>query len=245
MITLLEVTQQLCDSKTLEALNQVLKAYLENRGFSMYSFSYYTQHPKSKNKLHYDLASKKFERWHQHYIEEDYQTIDSLIETIYRGTLPTYWSTEEQLKVARGEKERQMRLDARAFGAECGLSIPIHGAHENFAILLVVQMRGERNLHDWKNAQFELSTVAHYYFSLLQEQFLLEQEPNQKYELSQREMQCLLLLAEKYSVQDTAEKLNITPRTVNFHMQQINKKLGTRNKYQSLAKAIEEKILIL
>ncbi len=37
-----------------------------------------------------------------------------------------------------------MRKDSIAFGAEAGLSIPIHGPHNNFATLLLVQMQNER-----------------------------------------------------------------------------------------------------
>lgn len=63
--------------------------------------------------------------------------------------------------------------------------------------------------------------------------------------LKPREMQCLLLIAKNYTTSAIAKSLCITERTVNFHIQRLNKKLGTQNKYQSVLKALRKKMISL
>lgn len=42
-----------------------------------------------------------------------------------------------------------------------------------------------------------------------------------------------------------SKELNITERTVNYHIQRLNKKLGVKNKYQAVIKALNKGILKL
>ena len=56
------------------------------------------------------------------------------------------------------------------------------------------------------------------------------------YQLTQREKQCLALTAKSWRVDQIAKELKISSRTVNFHLQNANKKIGTNNKYQSVHK---------
>ncbi len=56
--------------------------------------------------------------------------------------------------------------------------------------------------------------------------------------LTKREKQCLNFTAKIWRVEKIAKELGISLRTVNFHIQNANKKLGTNNKYQSIHKII-------
>ena len=56
------------------------------------------------------------------------------------------------------------------------------------------------------------------------------------YQLTRREEQCLTFTARAWRVEQIARELKISPRTVNFHIQNANKKLGTHNKYQATYK---------
>jgi LuxR family transcriptional activator of bioluminescence operon len=236
---------KLQDARTTSELNALLQQYLASHRISTYSFTYYSYHPNSLNKLKYDVASSNFAIWHEHYISENYEEIDSTFDKIHCTSLPTLWNVEDQLKRATSSKERQMRLDSRAFGATKGISIPIHGYQEDFACFLVVQMKDETCLDDWPNAQYELFTIAYYYYSYLQKLLLKNQTPVEKYQLQKRELQCLHLIAKQYSVTQISQSLNITVRTVNYHIQRLNKKLGAKNKYQSVMKALQHGLLEL
>jgi LuxR family transcriptional activator of bioluminescence operon len=105
-------------------------------------------------------------------------------------------------------------------------------------------MRGENCLDHWQALQYELFVVGYYYYSYLQPLLLKNQTPVEKFDLSQREIQCLILIAKQYPVKLIAENLHITERTVNYHIQRLNKKLGVKNKYQAVAKALQYKLFV-
>lgn len=232
-------------SHSIESLNLQLKEILAELKITTYAFTYYAYHPHSKNKLIYDNCSANFAPWHKHYIEESYAIVDSTMSKTYTSTLPTFWDLQLQLAAAQTSKEKQMRLDSIDFGAEKGLSIPIHGANEDFAVLLLVQMRQEHCLDNWQIVQDQLMLLAHCYFAYLKKLIVTEIDNQNKYQLSQREIQCLLLTAQRQTVKNIADTLEISERTVNFHIQSANKKLGAENKYQSIAKALAKGIINL
>lgn len=240
---LIILEDQLKAASTIDEMNSVFRQFLADHHITTYSFTYYSYYPNALNKLKYDMASPNFTSWHKHYISENYEEIDTTLEKVYRTTLPTFWDLDAQLKEANSPKEKQMRLDSIAFGAEKGLSIPIHGPQEDFANFLVVQMKGETCLDQWQALQYELFVAGYYYYSYLQKHLLKIQEPNKKFKLNQREIQCLSLIAKQYSVAMIAKSLYITERTVNYHIQRLNKKLGTKNKYQSVAKALQRGLI--
>lgn len=238
---LIEFEKKLTTATNLAQLNTALTQYLATFGIKNFAFTYYSYHPNSHNKLKYDYASPNFSLWHKHYIGEAYEDIDTTLDTVYRTSLPIFWDIQQQLKEAKSPREKQMRLDSIAFGAKKGLSIPIHGPQEDFAILLLIQMHDEKCLENWQELQYNLFAMAYYYYAHLQKILLLK--PYVKYQLTQRETQCLQLINKQCSVEKISKTLKITERTVNYHIQRLNKKLGTHNKYQSLMKAIKKGLI--
>ncbi|CAN5338027.1 N/A [soil metagenome] len=230
-------------ARTLPELNAALQSQLAKLQITTFSFTYYSYYLNALNKLKYDFSSANFDSWHKHYLEQNYAEIDTTLEKTYQNALPTFWSLKQQLAEAKSPKEKQMRLDSIEFGAEKGLLIPIHGPQEDFATFLIVQMRGECCLDNWQELQYELFLTGYYYYSYLQAILLKCQASTEKNPLTQREMQCLMLTSQQYSVEKIATKLNITERTVNYHIQRLNKKLGTKNKNQSVTKAIQKGLI--
>lgn len=237
-LSLTEFEHLLRVARNTNEVNEVLQRYLNGLGITMFSFTYYFYYTNALNKLKFDFASKQYKAWHEHYLAENYEEIDSTLEKVIFSVLPESWDIHDQLKNAASEKERQMRLDSIAFGVEKGISIPIHGPQGNFANFLVAQMQGEKCLENWQNIQYDLFAASYYYFAYIQKHLLKNQVPDTKHQLNKREMQCLSLVAQQYSVAMIAAKLHLTERTVNYYIQRVNKKLGTKNKHQSAAKAI-------
>ena len=246
MINYLEQLENaLVQANKIADCDQALSHYLNKKGITTFSFTYYAYHPNSANKLKYDMCSPDFRVWHQHYLEEQYNDVDSTLSFVYHNSLPIYWNLQQQLAHATSETERKMREDSIAFGAESGLSIPIHGPHNNFAILLLVQMKNESCNLKQAQAQYEFLAAAHCYYHYIQPHLLDGVGEKELFGLTQREIQCLLLIAKHYSVKQMAQQLEVSERTINFHIQKINKKLGMKNKYQSLAKALDYQLLTL
>lgn len=246
MFDLLEqLENELVQAEQLKDCDRALGRYLTKKGITTFSFTYYAYHPSSSNRLKYDMCSLNFRAWHQHYLGEQYNDIDSTLSFVYNNHLPIYWNLKQQLAQATSDSERKMRQDSIAFGAESGLAIPINGPHNNFANLLIVQMQKENCNLQSQSLQYEFFVAAHLYYHYIQTHLLNEVSEKKSFHLTQREIQCLLLIAKQFSVKQMAQELELSERTVNFHIQKINKKLGTKNKYQSLAKALEEHLLTL
>jgi LuxR family transcriptional activator of bioluminescence operon len=244
-VTLNDFVNRLQKASSIRTLNDALRDYLFSYGITMFAFTYYSYAPSSINKLKYDYASPEFSVWHQHYLDEGYEDIDSTLDVVYQSRLPQPWDLREQLKQARNPRERQMRKHAIEFGAEKGISIPLHGPHDDFAILVIVQMHGQHFLEKNPMLQYELLAVGYLYYDYLQKQLLQSQTVKLLPELSAREIQCLMLVAKNYSTQHIAKILSISERTVNYHIQRLNKKLGTANKYQSVIKALTNRLINL
>ena len=138
-----------------------------------------------------------------------------------------------------------MRQDSIEFGVERGVSIPIHGPCEDFAIFLVSQRVGENCLENWNSIEADIFSAAYYYYFSVQKILMKNIKPLVLEHLNARELQCLTLISQQYTTDEIAKKLSITPRTVNFHIQRMNKKLGTDNKYQSVIKALKKGFISL
>lgn len=244
-MNLIELEKAFIAAKSITELNKILTSYLYKFHITTFSFTYYYHQPQSHHPLKYDYASKDFIAWHKHYLTAGYEDIDSTLKFAHKNILPVFWNLQRQLAEAKTPREKELRKDSIAFGIVQGLSIPIHTAEEDFATLALIEMRGQKCLENWRSIQYELFSAAHYYFFYLQQQLLPTTEENKKFHLNQRELQCLTLIAKHYSVNAMAKVLGITPRTVNFHIQRLNKKLGTANKYQSLIKALQKGVLRL
>ncbi len=226
----------------LSQFQLAFQTFIAQYQITHYAFTYYSRHANSENKIKYSYSSKPYKGWHEHYLTEKYENVDSTMITVYRSATPIHWDLQQQLAEAKTERERQMRLDSIEYGAEKGVCIPIHGPFEDFAAFVLVQMNGQSFLNDWQNVQHEILAAAFFYYEEIKRLLLVNQEDEQ-YELSHHQIQCLLLTAKQYSVAEIGKQLGITARTVNFHLQKTNKKLGTKNKHQSVAKAIEKGIL--
>lgn len=227
----------------LAELNKILTKYLADFGITTFSFTYYSYHSRAKSKIKYDFASPSLKLWHDHYLAENYDEVDSHLDEEYREVLPKNWDIHKQIESAKGRREKQMRLDGLKFGAEKGLSIPIHGAHDDFANLMVEQLQGQKCLEKRDEIKFELLAAGYCYYHYMKKLLLKQITSEDGLHLSQREMQIMQLVAQEYSVSEIAKELAITERTVNFHIQRVNKKLGTNNKYQSVSTLLEQKIL--
>lgn len=240
---LIEFENNLKNAVSVREIDKLLEKYLASFGITTFSFTYYSYYPNSQNKLKYDFCSSNYAIWHKHYISESYENIDSTLDTVYRQALPVFWDLKQQLKDATSAREKKMRLDSIKFGAEKGLSIPIHGPQEDFANFLLVQMQKQTCLENWTELQYEFFTAGYYYYFYLQRMLLLTRPMAEKSQLSKREIQILLLIAKEYSTEQIADALNITARTINYHIQRLNKKFGTQNRYQTIIKALKKGVI--
>jgi LuxR family transcriptional activator of bioluminescence operon len=234
-----EFAQRLQKSRDVKAAERALQAYLKHFGFRCFAFTYYIQHFKTGQKLRYEFASPALRPWHEHYLNQNYADVDRTLESYYKMNLPFYWDVKQQLTQAKNKREKRIRQESIDFGIDKGLSIPVHGPDNDFASLTLHQCKNESCLKNYLRLQYEWLSATHLYYYHIKE--ILDQQtpaPSSK-TLTRREKQCLDLTAKSLYVSDIAKKLKISVSTVNFHLQNANKKLGVNNKYQAILKWLE------
>jgi DNA-binding CsgD family transcriptional regulator len=231
IINFADLLEAVSTEKQAEVL---LNKYLETYGFRSYAFTYYSGHVKSGRKLRYSCVSQDLRAWHNHYLEQNYADIDRTLEETYLTTLPLFWDVNEQLAQAKSLREKRIRQESIEFGINKGLSISIYGPQHDFVSLVLHQRKNETNLIDYIKHQWEWLSATHLYYHCIKKQLILRKAYISPFKLTRREEQCLTLTAKSYRVEQIAKELKISPRTVNFHIQNANKKLGTNNKYQAI-----------
>ena len=229
-----DVQRRLRRGKSPDQVSSIVGELLDQLGVTIFSFSYYGHHPHASQALRYDYTSAELASWHQHFNENQYDRIDTTISEVYQSTVPVYWNLEQQLAAAKTEKERKMRLDGQQLGVVDGFSIPIHGPHDDFASLTIQRHQRQMETLALKQHQYTFLAIAHEYYQRIQQCLLKDISADPAKNLTKREMQCLQLVAQEYSVAQIAKTLSLTERTVNFHIQNCNKKLGTKNKHASV-----------
>jgi DNA-binding CsgD family transcriptional regulator len=233
MKNLIQFALQLKSAASEPQAKAILDQYLKQAGFSSYALTYYSGHVKTGRKLRYHCVSEALRPWHAYYLQEGYANVDRTLEEYYAMTLPLFWDVKEQLRDAKTKREKQIRLESIEFGIDKGLSIPIHGPKGDFVSLTLHQRLGENNLADYINQQFIWLSAAQLFYHFIKKLLDQHETPATAYPLTRREKQCLLLTSKLMRVEQIAKELKISPRTVNFHIQNANKKMGTNNKYQA------------
>lgn len=218
---------------------KALQAYLSAFGFRYYAFTYYSGHVKSGRKLRYDCVSDALSPWHQYYLEQHYADVDRTLEQNYLVTLPLLWDVHEQLAQAKNKREKRIRLESIEFGIDKGLSLPVHGPNHDFVSMTLHQCKHETCLQHYEELQYEWLSATHLFYHHIRRILDANKESHAPYKLTKREEQCLLFTAKSWRVEQIAKELKISERTVNFHLQNANKKLGTNNKYQATYKYFE------
>jgi len=123
-----------------------------------------------------------------------------------------------------------------------GYSIPLRGVNGELSILhLLFNSKLIAKESEFQSLSAELYRVGLHLFARL---FELEQmERVGDYNISQRERECLRWVADGKSSNDVASLLGISVNTVNFHVNNLMKKLNVYNRPQAIAKAAIERII--
>ena len=221
-------------AKSIAELMQLAESYLLQQQVTCFAFTYYDQHPSSKRPVRYEFASAAIRPWHDYFLESGFEDVDQTLRWSKQAVLPLVWDLQTQLQSAKSPREQRIREESIAYGIARGASVPIHGPGNDFATLTIYQLKHqqialERYLPYWQS-------VGMYLYGGCRRLLMDDVHIGEQNNFTRREQQCLYLTSQGYSVDDIAQTLSITPRTVNFHLQNANKKMGTKSKYQTLMK---------
>lgn len=238
--------QELIDSaltaQTVEDLHAVCSRVCEVFGFDF--FLYGTQFPTSFVKPQVAIISGFPSDWWHHYKACGYMKVDPTVIHCTRRLTPLLWKDIKVDVRCPEPLAQKIMVEARDHGLKSGVSFPAHGGGSESAILSLVS---QKKHEDAEAGIFQYLPQGHLITGYIHESarriFAKKELPIAKAQLTQRERECLLWAAEGKTTWETAHILNISERTVIFHIQNASTKLNVSNRQHAIARAVSQGLI--
>lgn len=173
--------------------------------------------------------------WHERYIARGYFEVDPVVQHTQGSLLPAMWSS----RVFHTRKSREFWEEAGAVGLRTGMSFAVHGQSGMTGILSLAR---DKTLDIPAAEMAALIGRAQMFASMLHNAVvrieLPKLLPEQSITMTPRERECLKWSADGKTAWEIGQILNITERTVVFHMSNVIQKLGASNKTQAIVRAV-------
>ncbi|MER8703864.1 LuxR family transcriptional regulator [Mesorhizobium sp. M1273] len=173
------------------------------------------------------------DEWQERYLKMGYDRIDPIIKKSRQGVAAFRWS-EVYTDASTTENERRVLDEAATFGLRSGVTVPLHGPAGSFTIMSFAQP-SDREFQERTITYLEIAAL---HFHLRIAKFVNSSAPKQVYNLSLREKECIFWTSRGKSSWEIGIILGITGNTVNFHLKNVMRKLGTTSRTVAAIKAL-------
>ncbi|MER9867258.1 LuxR family transcriptional regulator [Mesorhizobium sp. M0136] len=176
--------------------------------------------------------------WQKRYRDMGYGQIDPVIKRIKRRPGAVRW-TDVYADATTTEIERRVFDEAATFGLKSGVTVPLYGPNDRFAITSFAK-RTDHEIPGKLIMYLELTSLHfHLKISSLNEGRCIESEAD----LSTREKECILWVARGKSSLDIGRILGISENTVNFHIKNCMRKFGCNSRTVAVVNALKSGII--
>lgn len=229
-INLYKTYESLSKSKSKDAFFSTLQKAAQNLGFEYCAYGVRSTYPVSSNKTH--VINNYPDDWNLTYQLNNYFEIDPTVHHGLRSTQAFLW--EESI-----HKEAPIFWEeAKAYGIHYGMS---QSQKDAFGRIGMLSFASANNNMDAKRLLVHapsliwLSQIAH---ARLSDYLMPLENGETDYQLTKREKDILRWTAEGKTSNEIAIVMSISDRTVNFHINNIIKKLSVPNKTAAAVKAL-------
>lgn len=223
---------------TLEQIHQVCSDFCLDLGFDF--FHYGARIPVSFSNPRFIFVSGYPDNWWEHYIDNEFLYKDPTVIHCSNKVTPFFWNNITEIQ-KNSLADNNVILEARDFGLRSGLSIPVHSATGEAAIFSMVSREDDKK---HINLIHTNTPISYMFANYLHEMVIsiTESGINKKstINLTQREKDCLCWSADGKTAWEISQILNISERTVVFHIHNATNKLGVTNKAHAIARAVLE-----
>jgi len=183
-------------------------------------------------------------RWIDHYVENNYFQIDPLVLSAKQSLVAQYWRANQK-KAGYTAKQTKIYREIAEFGIAQGFDLSVHDA-DGEASMCFYFSSNEIKLQQTvlESVLKLLSIYAHERIKQLsRNQQLQGSLVVNKVKLTSREKDCLCFTRDGYTYEEIAQKLNISLRTVTFHLHNAKEKLQAQTLPHAVAIAILNNII--
>jgi DNA-binding CsgD family transcriptional regulator len=227
-----DVMQTFSAAKTVEDITQLCQLHSKDLGFDNFIYALRVPTYFSDSKL--VLIDGYPATWVDHYFEKTYQSVDPVMAYCAKHIVPIQW---QNLKPLTEGAAKRMMDEAGDFGLKSGITMPVHSPRGEMGILsLTVNQSVKTALDVTESALPYIQIFAGYLHEAVRRVFGLIEDPEAP-QLTNREQECLRWVADGKTSWEIAHMLNVSERTVNFHLNNVMSKLDVCSRQHAVGKA--------
>lgn len=230
------LTDALTGAQGAPELHAACRALTASFGFDHYFYA--VRLPLSFSDPYHFCLSGYPREWRQRYDSLGYLRIDPVVRHIMSSSLPLVWDDIDRSDAA----VEVFFHEAADYGLGHGITAPVAGRHGEIALLSLARGLSQPVSRDPVERQ-ALRGRLHWFATVLHEsvrRLVLNHEgaPRVSAPLSEREKDCLLWAADGKNTAEIGRALNITERTVLFHIESAGRKLGVSGRHSIISRAV-------
>ncbi|MEN3975865.1 LuxR C-terminal-related transcriptional regulator [Emcibacter sp. SYSU 3D8] len=169
------------------------------------------------------------------YRRDEFHVIDPISRQARSSWLPVIWDVRDYLVRCTGKQAKLFEITLE-HGYERGISVPVRGPFAGFDSFVGLSRHTEREFEQgkslWRN---ELMLIGAHMSSVYHG--VLHREDVQTADLTTRELECLHWTAQGKTAWEVARLIDISERTVQFHIRNACAKMNAVSKHQAALKA--------
>ncbi|MAP95379.1 MAG: hypothetical protein CMK07_10550 [Ponticaulis sp.] len=237
-----ERLSDLRNAKNSDEFLLVFEGFLKNHGFWSFNYGYLDTLNFDVSEAPVSFISTMDEGWLSHYAAQRYDLIDPGVENVKSSSAkPILFDTDIDGDSRTSKRSDLHFLDeARDAGLTSSASIPLPALRQGPEILSGIGLISDMKTHEfaklWRESHAEILVFTYMFHEKM------SGEISRRYhgvpELTDREKDCLAAIAKGERPDRIADRLSIATVTVNYHIQQIRKKLGARTNAEAVARAV-------
>lgn len=177
--------------------------------------------------------------WTKKYIDESLIKIDPTVVFCMRHSTPIRWDKFSKMGELGKGKYKDLMDDARDHGLVSGYSLPLWAPSGEFAVFSLASRNEISEMEDLCAESLPFSQLfANAILETLLTQMAEEFATNQSVTLTKREKECLFWACEGKTTWEMSKIVDVSERTIIFHLNNAVEKLGANNRQHAVAKAI-------
>lgn len=178
------------------------------------------------------------DEWNRHYKDSGYIAIDPTVKHGMKSNLPIIWS-DHTFKDASALWD-----DARDCGLNSGWAQAFRSPNGHIGLVTFARSTADLSTQELEVKQPHLTWLAQTMHELFYRQLRKDNVLETEQQLTHRELEVLRWTAAGKTSAEVAIILNISERTIEFHVRNILLKLGCTNKLAAAVKAVLSGILV-
>ena len=217
-------------SDNAETLFEQIKSYASKLGFAYVSYAMCVPSLDSISRwIRFEALP---EAWQKHYAAKKYVEIDPVLRRGINSIEPLIWSPKLFAEAP------QIWADAQQFGLKAGVSQPCWAAQGVFGVLTLLREKPALSEGEISTLRRQMQIVTNLlHLAMFEHLNVPSINCVAEVNLTAREREILRWTSEGKTAEIIGTILNISTRTVNFHISNVLTKLVSVNKVQAVAKA--------